>query len=503
MWTWLTLMTAVTMLTNTSCDTSATNADGAGNKEPIEVYTSPPRQPGHEISITINGLQNEDIYLAYHFGSQQYILDTLTVDETGTAVKKGEDWLTAGIYMVVLPSKNYFEIIVNEQHFSVTNDTTDLINNFSSKGTKENEVFYEYVRFVNGKQKKRQELNKQLNTAEKEKEKEAIKDELKALNEEVREKENKIFKKYPDLFYTKILMAMRDPEVPEEAPENAGENWEYYWYKAHYFDNIDMTDSAMLRTPVLHNKVMYYMNKVSSQMPDSLCASAERVVELARPNDEIFRYFMIRLLNKYANSKVMGHDAVYVCIGDKYYCKEDSTTDAWWTDPDDLYRICDRVNSLRPTLIGKPAPQFTLRNKSDQFVPLAKIRNRFVMLFFYDPDCGHCKKETPKMVKAVKELEARGINITPVWISTAIEKEKWIEFIGEFGLNEEGWYNLADVHLQSPFRELYDIQSTPRKFLLDENHKIIAKQFNHEQLGDFIDNYEKKVLDEQNKAQEE
>src|SRR4051812_46589673 len=81
---------------------------------------------GHEIKLKINGVRDTIIYFGNHFGDKQYVSDTLKVDHEGNAVAKGDEKLEGGNYLVVLPSKNYFEIIVNDQKFSIETDTADF-----------------------------------------------------------------------------------------------------------------------------------------------------------------------------------------------------------------------------------------------------------------------------------------------------------------------------------------------------------------------------------------
>ena len=92
------------------------------------------------------------------------------------------------------------------------------------------------------------------------------------------------------------------------------------------------------------------MDKVILQIPDSLINAADRLIKKAEASDEIFKFTLVYLLNKYASSKVMGFDAVYVHVGKKYYCEEKR---AYWADEAGLLRICKRVETLEKLLIGE------------------------------------------------------------------------------------------------------------------------------------------------------
>ena len=72
---------------------------------------------GYEIDVTVKGLQDSSLYLAYHFGDKQYIKDTIKVDKSGSGKFMGKESLPQGIYMIVLPGKKYFEILISEDQF--------------------------------------------------------------------------------------------------------------------------------------------------------------------------------------------------------------------------------------------------------------------------------------------------------------------------------------------------------------------------------------------------
>jgi hypothetical protein len=58
--------------------------------------------------------------LAYYYGDQQFAKDTAEIDKEGRFVFSGDETLDYGMYMVVLPDGNYFEIVVAEDRFSFT-----------------------------------------------------------------------------------------------------------------------------------------------------------------------------------------------------------------------------------------------------------------------------------------------------------------------------------------------------------------------------------------------
>jgi len=114
----------------------------------------------YEISLTVSGLRDSSVYLAYHFGDKQYIKDTVKLDSKGHGVFSGQENLPQGIYMVVLPGRNYFEFLASDdQNFSITCDYDDYFNTLRFTGSDENSAFIEYQKKWSSLQRQAQALS--------------------------------------------------------------------------------------------------------------------------------------------------------------------------------------------------------------------------------------------------------------------------------------------------------------------------------------------------------
>ena len=111
----------------------------------VPIFLSGQVKTGYEIDITIHDLQDSTVFLAYHLGDKQYIKDTLKLDRTGHGVVHGQEVLPEGIYMIVLPGRKYFEILISkDQHFTVSCSYSDYFNTLKFNGSEENTAFIEY-----------------------------------------------------------------------------------------------------------------------------------------------------------------------------------------------------------------------------------------------------------------------------------------------------------------------------------------------------------------------
>jgi thiol-disulfide isomerase/thioredoxin len=448
-------------------------------------------QKGYSIKGKITGIKDTTIQLGNYYGDKQYLKDSTRVDAQGRFAFEGKEKLDGGIYIVITPDKKYFEILMDStQHFSFETTTDDLIRDFKVKGSPENQLFYEYLNYINPRGKKAEELKEKLNsekTKEDEKESAKIKEELRLIEKEVTDFKKSLQEKHPWSFVAKIFKAMEDPEVPE-APllENGQKDstFAFKYYRAHYWDNIDWKDDRVLRTPIYHNKLKRYMEQLTIQIPDSINKTADEVLSLAKQSPELFKYTLWYITSTFERSNVMGMDAVFVHLVENYYKKKQ----AFWIDESTLEKIIQRSDILKPILIGKVAPELYLKDTTDKYVPLLATKGKYTILYFWDPDCGHCQKISPKVHEIWEKYKSKGV--TGYAVCTLRDLEKFKKFINDKKLK---WINVYDPAPHYNFKDYYDIYSTPVIYLLNEKKEIMFKRISVEQLEEILEKeYEKK-----------
>lgn len=446
----------------------------------------------YEIKIKVKGLSNEKMVIAYRYADNQYIKDTLQLDANGATVWSGTTKLNHGVYMGVIPSmgNNYFEFLIGEgQVFSLETDKTDLNRSMKVTGSKENQMFFDDLLYMSNVRTRADELSINAKSSNADTSK-IYKQKLDALDKEVKAYRANLIKNNPGTLYAKILNALQERE-PAEVPRNKDgsaidTNFLYNDYHFHYWDNIDFSEEGLLRSPIYANKLETYFEKTIVQIPDSIIHECDMVIKKARANSEIFKYTLVTLLNKYASSKIMCMDAVYVHLVLNYYAKGDAP----WVDSVTLTKMKMEATKKLPILCDKKAPNLILTDTSGlHAISMYDLKSKYTILVFWDPDCGHCKKEIPELAKNYPNLRKLGALIYAISTVPYEEIDKWKEFIKT---NHCDFINVADPYNQSSpnFRTLYDIASTPVIFILDSNKKIIAKRIGVDQLEDFIIKYD-------------
>lgn len=447
---------------------------------------------GHKINISVKGAENDTIYLGHYFADKQFAMDTTFLDDKGKGAFTGDELLEGGIYMVFFPSLKMtsFELLMDEkQNFSLETDTLNFYKHMKVEGSKENKAFFEFRKYMISNSEKNEPLITEIKTLKKgDKKFESLKKQLLANEKEVIKHLKGLVEEWKGTLFGLVVKVMIEPEMPEfKIPEHvtnidsAKQIMKYLWYKDHFFDNYDLTDNRLIRTSFLAKRIERFITKVVVQHPDSVIKEGKILIERARPAEDIFAHLVRYMFSYRENSKLMGMDKLFIDISETYYL----TGQATWADSAFIEKIRDRVLKEKPTMIGNIAPKLDkLETYEKEFVSMSEITNKYTILIFWEPNCGHCKKTVPKLYKSFTKMKEDGIDVQTIALYSMFEREPWEKFIEKEEIFD--WINAYDKYYFSKFKTSYDISTTPRIFLMDKDKRIIGKQLAVEQVERII-----------------
>jgi len=87
----------------------------------------------------------------------------------------------------------------------------------------------------------------------------------------------------------------------------------------------------------------------------------------------------------------------------------------------------------RPPEVGKPAPQFALRNPDGQVVQLSDFDGEVVWINFWATWCGPCRRELPDIQQLAGEFEDDGLVV--LTLNQGESANKATDFWEELGLD--------------------------------------------------------------------
>jgi thiol-disulfide isomerase/thioredoxin len=447
---------------------------------------------GYEITLNVSGLSDSTVYLAYHLGDKQYLKDSLKVDKSGHAIFSGTESLPQGIYMIVLPGRKYFEMLISDdQVFSVNCTFSDFFNTLKFSGSDENSAFIEYQKTWIKMQDEARRIETRLqNNKTNEDSTKLLSEFRKSQEDKMKAYLSKVIDNNPGSLLALLIKAMLPVEVPQiilppntPKPDSVREMRSYLYNKDHFFDNVDLIDERLLRTPILQAKLNQFFTNVVIQLSDSVNIEIDKIIKKCSGNYKVFQFVAVWLFNHFRESEIMGHDAVMVKLADDIYLsgKADWTTKEWRDN------LKNEVERIRPNLIGVRGHDLVMETYSGKSATLYDVNKEFTILYFWEPNCGHCQEATPKL-KAYYDT-ARNTGVEVFTVCTTADRTKWEEYIKNNNLTT--WINGWDPKRVTNFDYYYNIQSTPTVFILDKNKVIIAKKLPVEAIGSFIDNWRK------------
>lgn len=446
---------------------------------------------GYKISVQSNSKPGV-AYLTYHLGPNFNVTDSGAMSKTGAVVFKGDKKLPGGIYAIVLPGKSrsvdFF--VDKEQLISIKIDTANTSNAVIT-GSAANDLFKPYQDYVSIKgaqlikekeafSNSKTKADSALHTANYNK-----------YNKELNDYRENIIKTKPNSMMAALLNGMREPATPKKAAVTHQDSLDnYYYYRDHYWDGISFMDERVIRTPFFLPKLETYYRTVMPQTPDSLIKDIDYKLLLARNSPEMYKFLLNWFTDEYINPKYMGQDAVFVHLFNEYHSKG---LTPWLNDAQNK-TITRRAYMLMANLVGDKAANLEFLNTEDKITPLYEVPADYTVVLFWDPSCGHCKEELPRIDSVYRaKWKSENVKIYAV-LSEDANKATWVDYIKQHHI--EDWVNVyqtkemadADNKNDKPgFRQLYDVTMTPTLYLLDKDKRIIGKKLTFLQLDELMD----------------
>ncbi len=439
--------------------------------------------PNTEISVKAPQLANQNILLAYHYFGQIYVKDSVQLDKKGKGVFEYKEKLNEGLYTLCVNKVPVVEFILGgDQTLSVKIDTTNHYRNIVIDGSQESKDFNDYANFMKNVQLKGTVANEKIKELKDSVEIARIKAELKLMGTSVTERQNELIKKYPQSMCGIFVKGLQTVEFIE--PEgfntfNDSMKWvlQYAFYKEHYFDNLDLSDERSFHTPYSKQSLDTYMDKILVQHYDSVIPAAIALVEKSRKgNEQTFRTVCNYMLNWCVKSTTMGMDRMIVELGRRYYLNGTAT----WADSTLVSNIGKEIKKIEHCLVGDKAHDMKLCGLDGQYRPISEMAgSQITVLFFFEPQCGHCKKTAPLVSEFYKQYkDDPRLNVIAVYMLT--DKDEWTKFIEEKEMQDMN--NVWDPERTSYYWYWFDTSSTPMIYVLDKDLKIFAKKIDVDTL---------------------
>jgi thiol-disulfide isomerase/thioredoxin len=437
-------------------------------------------QGGYRIEAKFAGITGGECKLVFHYGDQMYVAKDGRIDPEGKVVFEGEKPLDRGLYLLAFPRRVVEVFVGDEQNFSISVDTANVVGTIQFTGSEDNQRYYDYQRELREDQNKFEALflKKELNKPD------ADKNEIREIaieyNKEQRKKIAKLAKKHPKSLSISMLRGYLDPELPSPKKPDGGIDSTalYFYHKAHYFDNMNFDEEGIVRSPMLHQRLKAFFDNMVSPYTDSITKESDIILAKAQ-NRAVRKYIVSYLSKRYEVLRTLGQDGIYPYLLEKYYLNEphlwDSTTIA------SAQKV---VDIQKPLIIGKIIPNLILTDTLGRPIELHDIKADYTLLFLYNPGCGHCKGEAPHLLELYETAQSKDFKLMIMTGTVFNNETDWLGFIRQFKLqpllNGRDAWGTVDFNRFNTF-------AYPTLYILDKDKRIVAKHIEVKQVMPLIE----------------
>ncbi len=447
-------------------------------------------QSGYDIRFKVTGLKDTTAYLGYYYGESTFVKDTAKVNHSGEFEFTGKQTLPQGVYFLVLDKTRIFELVVSQnQHFSLETNKEDYVNHMKVTGDIDNKLFFENMVFNMDRHQEAEPYIKTLQDSTlADNQKKGAREEFMKINEKVMAYQDKIIEKYPSTLTARIFKAnkaVKIPDPPKKADGTIDSTFQLRWYRQHFFDNFDLADDALIRMPrpIYQEKIKEYLDRLWAPQADMLKKALNLVISKAKKNKETYKYAVWVAVLKYQNPDIMGLDEVFVYLNDTYFASGEMD---YWANETMRKNLKEQADRFRKSLIGQKGANLIMQDSNFQPRALYDVKHKYTILYIFDPDCGACKKETPKLVDFYNKTKF-DLEVFAVSADTSMAKMR--NYIKDMHMK---WITVNGPRTYvGPYQDLYDANTTPTLYVLDSQKMIIGKKIPSEKLEDFLTQYEK------------
>lgn len=387
-------------------------------------------------------------------GAFQYYKASSNIDSTGLfGFALPENFETGAYRLVYDTEKNqYVNIIYNNEDISFVFDPKDLINTISFYDSKENTLFFDYVRTINYKYMALDSVHKEYFKNPNEANSELYK--IKKGEVDIfqnyfeKESEGKLANHYIKAFKKHI----------SDTPLNTKKEY-YNVLKENYLNSINIKDSVLRNSSFILDRLIEYvfdLNELTARINNTkldvkMIDKALKDIEPSKFRDEIIYSLTSSAFDPYLST----YDNLLDYIYRNYYVNLPATSKT--------ESFTQMVKLKLNAIVGKKAPMINFDNGN-----LYSIQEDTTFIVFWSTTCSHCLEEVPKIYDAISNRK----NVKMIMVGLEEVYSDWETVSANF---PKAIQKRANGKWKNKHAISYNVKGTPAYFLLDKNKKIIAK----------------------------
>lgn len=470
----------------------------------LTAFSTIQAQNSYKITFNSNSIPSGKYYIGQHFRDKFELVDSANA-QNNSIIFSGKKKLDTGVYTLLDDKKKkLFDFMIDDSRtFTITFDDKHSNEGMKVKGSQANNLMFEYMTKLDWANSRSKTINEKMKDPAKKVE---AKKEMDELSEEMKSFIDNYIKNNSKYRFTKLVKMFNKIDVPDKIPEGCKDTnlreWQASYYRSHFWDLVDLKDHSLIYTPQLFDKMNYYFFGVLYYMDsDTITHYAHHVLDRMVGDSTMLRYFLEFITPNYERStKNIGWDQVFVNLVNDYYLSGKCP----WATKADLFSKKQTVDFLSQSLIGAMGKELLMADTNQSPDPKDWISShafpqKYVMLWFWDPDCNHCKKQTAELKTLYDSLTAAGNKIFEVYaVGYESDVQKWLNYVHK---HELPFVNVGGPNVNIDYQEAYNVHGAPTMILLNADRQIIMnKTLPTKSVLPFIERYEKEHPEQANRA---
>ena len=450
---------------------------------------------GQQYSFTfkLDGLEDSILYIGRHYRDAVTVMDSARRAADGSYTFSGRASWPRGIYALVHEGREKqvgdFAIDGNMK-FTISGDAKLTPSTVKVKGCLSNQQMFSYMHTVQEARRESEALRERKKDPSTRAEAEA---EEKALTERMDRYDSVTRHPKKPLVFFDYINACENPNVPDNVGEKA------YYYRHHYWDKLFESHSKTLRESVLYRPQLFskmnyfFFGLLYHADSDTIVMELDRLMERIGDDTAMARYVLDFITPKYFRStKNIGWDAVWCHIASEYYLKGRCP----WATEGSLHNMRYNYNRIIQSIIGAHGQELWMLDTTqidapEHWVSSHRFPTKYVILWFWDPDCHHCQEQSAAL-KVIYDslLSAPDRRFEIYAIGYESDVDKWKKYVKEHNFR---WVNVGGPHVNIDYQEAYNVHGAPTMIILNEKRDIIMnKVLPAKSLLPFLEEYEKR-----------
>lgn len=449
----------------------------------------------YKITFKLEGSTDTMLYIGRHFRDQLQLQDSARRAPDGSYTFQGKKKWPRGIYALVHQGgeKSIGDFSIDDsQQFTISADAKLTASSVKVKGSEANSLMFAYIAKWDDAKRRRADIDKRkkdpATKEQAEKEEKAILDEMDAYDKTARHpKKATLFFDLSNLF--------NDEPIPDSVTDKAR------YFRAHYWDCLfapanrgKWKTADLIYTPNLFNKVNYFFfGLLYYADSDTIAAEIDRLAARIGNDTAMLHYVFDHLEPRYYRStRNIGWDAVWCHMVENYYLKGRCP----WASEGTVYNMNHNYQRIRQSLIGVHGQELWMAdtnqsNNPDEWISSHRFPQKYVILWFWDPDCHHCQEQSAELKVLYDSLLTAPYRPFEVYaVGYESDVAKWKKYVREHDFR---WINVGGPNVNIDYQEAYNIHGAPTMIILDEKRDIIMnKVIPIKSLLKFLEDHEKK-----------